>query len=944
MSCDETSCSDCRLEIIERRWTQVLLKWINKCVTPKNIVKELNKKTLVDIINKYKQDVNINDTDRAMLCCGDLETFIMVKYPILRLRFISEETELSKKMYILTSVLLYHCCANSQLGLVGDDICLTLDKTHQNLILRFCEKLSDMEITVNNINLAIRYSCSQAMESEEKTDQSDITDNVMIPEFNTVTPTEEDSVPNVELNEIDSSKEIRPQIKFKPSVTYMPSFITDTSSCIEAPDSGYDLPYETSQTDDAVDDVAVYSIDNVKRVAAIDKRNGGKQFDDSQEDSSEIRRRCRADCTCTRCSSTGPCCGDPGSSMKQCEEPLKTNNLQSCNLPPKDNLGNVTHLFRQVHFNWRIYLVLVIVMMLTILIMILTSVPLHKPEQNKHLSAKRLIEDASIILPNTAWQCKDNFCQKIYKPISGTIYASFSRCILLCTGPQLWPHPIGYTYFSKKIVALATNKLEYKFQSIPSENVHHYLAEAFKLFLGDLARLERIDVKINRTNDFTAKKMYIQIDVESDPDPRLLLNTDESYAMKIETIHDEVIIKIAGASFCGVRHGLETLSQLILLDQSTGYLITLSNIIIKDAPTHKYRGLMVDTARNYIPVPDLMRTIDAMAMVKLNTLHWRISDVTSFPLIIQKLPLLVEYGAYDRKLVYTKEDVRSVVIRAGIRGIRVLMEVAAPGPVGRPWSWSDDVTCPRKNENFTCDNILCLRLEMNKAVFDMLEIIYAEIIEMTKVDDIFHLSDGLFSLSNCYYLIGDREGFLEKALERLKLANKGFLPKLPVIWYTTHLMKDFVAKTWDRLGVQLSQWQSHPTDNFLSRFKVIHSSRWDLSCEMRKQRCHKYRTWQDMYQWKSWKNIDVFTIEGGEAILWTDLVDTGNLDYHLWPRVSAVAERLWSDIVINNTATGHVYVRLDSHRWRMLLRGVKVQPIWPVWCSLNPSSCIGKLK
>lgn len=328
-----------------------------------------------------------------------------------------------------------------------------------------------------------------------------------------------------------------------------------------------------------------------------------------------------------------------------------------------------------------------------------------------------------------------------------------------------------------------------------------YLAEAFKLFLGDLAKLERYSLDARRMNisrNGIVKKMYIQMDVENDPDPRIRLETDESYSVKVETITNQVVIKLLSASFCGLRNALETLSQLILLDQSTGHLITLSNMIIKDAPSYKYRGLMIDTGRNYIPVPDIMRTIDAMATVKLNTFHWRISDVTSFPLYLPVVPQLFEYGSYGRDLVYTKEDVKAVVRRAGIRGIRILLEVAAPGPVGRAWSWIPEATCPKKIKNFTCNNVLCLTLDIHDTVFDILQIIYSEILEMTRVDDIFHLSDGVFSLANCFNLMEARNGFLDKALERLKLANKGFLPKLPIVWYTPHLMKDLEAKTWDR--------------------------------------------------------------------------------------------------------------------------------------------------
>ncbi|CAG9790009.1 unnamed protein product [Diatraea saccharalis] len=646
-------------------------------------------------------------------------------------------------MYIVHTILLFHCCINSKTGAVDNDICSKMEKWEQEVILRFCEKLSEMETTINNVDLSIKEAFDQYNNLLSERDKNS---NKVVSMPSTAPKSESVETPDMATGNSTKS----PALKFKSSVTVLPSYVTDSSS------------YSKSDVSFVED---VYVADNK---VALNVQGDGK---------------------------------------------------------------NVTQL--------------------------------------------RSTESS----------------------------------------PQLWPYPIGYTHFSKKLVALATNKLEYKFQSIPSESVHRYLAEAFKLFIGDLIKLEKSDVNEHNETDLTVKKMNIVIDVENDPDPRLRHDTDESYTVKVESLpNQQVYIKVTSPSFAGVRHGLETLSQMILLDQFTGYLITLSNSLVKDAPTYKYRGLMLDTARNYIPVGDIMRTVDAMSTVKLNTFHWRISDATSFPLFLPEVPQLFEYGAYDRSMIYTKQNIVSVVRRAGVRGIRVLIEVAVPGPVGRAWEWSADRTCPKKTDNVSCDNVLCLRLRMKKSIFDVLETIYRQIIDLTKVDDVFHLSDGLFSLTNCYNLIDDREGFLEKAIVRLRSANNGVIPKLPIVWYSTHLIKDSDGMAWYRRGVQVNKLIPDPGNQYLGNFRVIHSSRWDLSCQMQKSRCTKYRTWQEMYSWKSWKNVEVFSIEGGEAMLWTDLVDSGNLDYHLWPRLCAVAERLWSDATANASANAYTYARLDAHR------------------------------
>ncbi|KAL0810315.1 hypothetical protein ABMA28_010472 [Loxostege sticticalis] len=914
-STDEASCSDCKMEFIEKKWTHLLLNWINRCTSPKVKVRQLDMKPLVDVINKYKNDICEDELDRALLCNDDLDPFIKYKYPILRLRYLAEDKDLPKKLYIMASILLFHCCASSQTGAVDSDICCKMAKTEQEWILKYCENLSEMETTINNVECAIRGAydfVTNSLKQNTSTGNSSRTDK-------TLSHSESNS----------TVKSSTPTLKFKSSITVMPSVVTDTSSYSKSSDPSDYSVKSPNFNEELAEDVTIYSMKECpKKDEVVEKAETEDEIP-----SNHLR-------------ATTASLAAPAADAVHLDRAAGTQGIPWSSV----KTASARSWMSKFRFNWKLYLALVAFIMLSLILIVITLYPLipqKKEEKSSPVESRRAYEVSSMpALTSAAWVCEKNFCHKVYQPQPSNVYfKSLSRCTLLCLGPQLWPYPIGYTHFSKKLVALATNKLEYKFQSVPSETVHQYLAEAFKLFIGDLARLERIDLRSkNETEDFAVKKMYIQIDVDTDPDPRLRLNTEESYTVKIESQTNQVMITIASASFCGVRHGLETLSQMILLDQSTGFLITLTSALVKDAPSYKYRGLMIDTARNYIPMQDLMRTIDAMATVKLNTFHWRITDVTSFPFHIPGYSQLIEYGAYDRSLIYTEHDIKALVHRAGIRGIRVVMEVAAPGPVGRAWSWLPDASCPKKNDNFTCDNILCLRLTVKDGVFDILQAIYTHILELTKVDDVFHLSNGIFSLSNCYYLIEDREGFLDKALERLKLANKGFLPKLPIVWYTTHLTRDMEARTWDKLGVQLNEWVENPSEQFLSRYRVIHSSRWDLSCDVRKQRCTKYRTWQEMYGWKSWRNIEVFTIEGGEAVLWTDLVDSGNLDYHLWPRAASVAERLWSDLTANNTVNGYTYARLDAQRWRMLLRGIKVQPVWPLYCSFNPSSCMQKLK
>jgi hexosaminidase len=73
---------------------------------------------------------------------------------------------------------------------------------------------------------------------------------------------------------------------------------------------------------------------------------------------------------------------------------------------------------------------------------------------------------------------------------------------------------------------------------------------------------------------------------------------------------------------------------------------------------------MLDTARNFFPVSDIKRTLDAMSWVKLNTFHWHVVDSQSFPLVVPGFEDLSEKAAYSPQMVYSEQDVKGIVAYA----------------------------------------------------------------------------------------------------------------------------------------------------------------------------------------------------------------------------------------------------------------------------------------
>ena len=87
--------------------------------------------------------------------------------------------------------------------------------------------------------------------------------------------------------------------------------------------------------------------------------------------------------------------------------------------------------------------------------------------------------------------------------------------------------------------------------------------------------------------------------------------TDESYSIAVTT--DPPTATVTAATAFGLRHGLETLGQLVVTPQGT----IQAPITISDRPQYAYRGLMIDTGRHFLSVETIKRAIDGMATMKL---------------------------------------------------------------------------------------------------------------------------------------------------------------------------------------------------------------------------------------------------------------------------------------------------------------------------------------
>lgn len=583
------------------------------------------------------------------------------------------------------------------------------------------------------------------------------------------------------------------------------------------------------------------------------------------------------------------------------------------------------------------------------------------------------------------WSCVNQTCIKqdnnaLQKPLD--LYT----CKLTCgRDGVLWPRPTGLVHIGVETVHFLSESLALRNVTALTDEVKDLIKKAFDIFKSNVDQIVPDGAGRPITMGPFRKKVTdhrVVVDVwVSGTATRLTLETPEDYTLSINTRGTLTVAKILATNFFGARHALETLSQLIEYDEVTSVLQMVSTAAITDSPVFRYRGILLDTSRNFFSVRAIERTLDAMAANKLNTFHWHITDSQSFPMYLDSLPKMAFYGAYSSRQVYRPADIRHLVEYGRLRGIRVLPELDTPAHVGNGWQWTEKhglgkvaVCFNQEPWQSYCEEPPCGQLNVaNNNSYTILAQIYKEMVDLFGPLDLFHFGGDQVNL-NCWNETEDIQAHLEKkgvglgadsfyqlwgdfhasAYSLLSEANAG--RQVPgVVWTSDLTQEERVDRHLNPENYIIQVWTSgrDQTIGHLLRkgYRLILSNHdaWYLDCGFghpfshEESWCGSYKGWQAVYD-NSPVNIAVNLtgsphselLLGGEAALWSEQADEANIDSKLWPRGSALAERLWTN---PRTNWERATTRLIHHRQRMVRRGVMAERIQPQWCHQNEGLC-----
>ncbi|WP_263452126.1 beta-N-acetylhexosaminidase [Hyalangium gracile] len=434
------------------------------------------------------------------------------------------------------------------------------------------------------------------------------------------------------------------------------------------------------------------------------------------------------------------------------------------------------------------------------------------------------------------------------------------------------------------------------------------------------------------------QKATLVLEVKGPGNALPTLGDDESYSLEV----DGSRATLRATQTVGALRGIETMLQLLQGDRDGWYLPAVT---ISDRPRFPWRGLLIDVSRHWMPMDVLKRNLDGMAAVKLNVLHLHLTDDQGFRVESRRFPELHEQGSDG--LYFTQEQVRELIAYAADRGIRVVPEFDMPGHVTswlvshpelasvmgpysiqRKWGIFDPTLDPTRDQ-----------------VYAFLDAFLGEMAQLFP-DPWMHIG-GDENTGNHWRLNPAIQSFMaqhrladahalqayfdDRVAQLLQKHGKRMMGWDEILHPT--LPRDAVVQTWrgpKALAESARQGYSgilswgYYLDHMLPA--GLHYTVDPLPADGKRMSEEANRwipvSWYHRFQFKppevAIPEKNAVHVLGGEACMWSEFVDAETIDSRLWPRLTAVAERLWSprnvtDVKDMYRRMARISVQLEEH-------------------------------
>jgi hexosaminidase len=439
---------------------------------------------------------------------------------------------------------------------------------------------------------------------------------------------------------------------------------------------------------------------------------------------------------------------------------------------------------------------------------------------------------------------------------------------------------------------------------------------------------------LNRKTGLVFPQQYITIADKDDSASLIItvkertsgaIGVNESYSVDISAKQ----IALDAQTTDGALHGLQTVIQLLSKDESGFYFPCVA---IDDSPRFKWRGLMLDVARHFVSYDEIKRNIDAMAAVKMNVLHWHLTDDEGFRVESKVFPLLHQKGSDGD--YYTQAQLKDILKYAAERGIVIVPEfdmpghtqswfagypelASQPGPYhpGPRMQWQKEhpevKTPPIKSITDIVANMVAPTFDptnekvyafLDKFIGEMATIFPAEYMHIGADENngmAWKLNSKIMDWMKQHQMQSTddlQRYFVQRVHDIMKKHHRRMIGWEEI--YNDKLPKDAIVQKW--IPSDNSMIKSYGMANDIARHNTVLISEGFYLDLFLPAYIH--------YTNASIAAADHPNIWGGEAAQWTELVDNNNVDGRIWPRAAAIAERLWSPASV--TDVDDMYRRL----------------------------------